>query len=329
MTIYDIAKEAGVSASTVSRVINNKSGIKKDTRIRVQEILDKYNFSVSETARGLVNRKAMMIGILISDIRYNHFAEGAYIIEEKFLEKGFCSLIFNTGFDDSKRAEYVKLLASRRVDGVVLIGSGFCSEEVRSAILSYMPDTPIVVANGEMDLENLSSVIADEVWGVGELVDRLYNEGRRKILYIGDKSSPSSMNKFQGYSDAITKYGLEPVYIEAKDRNAECGYDVTYDYFSSEKADGIIYGVDILAVGGERALEDLKVNIPVDVSLYGIDNSLYSSIANPRLSSLDTKLELMSTICFEKLESAIDGNPVERITVIKPEIVERETTLKK
>lgn len=326
MTIYDIAKEAGVSASTVSRVINNKKGIKESTRRCVQEILDRNNFSVSETARGLVNRKAMMIGILISDIRYQHFADGAYIIEEQFLQKGFCSLIFNTGFDDVTRANYIKLLASRRVDGVILIGSGFCTDAVKRAILSYMPTTPVVIANGLMDIPTVSSVIADEVWGVGELVERLYRSGRRKIIYIGDKASSSSLNKYKGYEDTVQGLGLESIFIEVLERNADAGYTATRDYFSTHGADAIIYGVDILAVGGSRALLDLGLEIPKDVALYGIDNSMYASIANPKISSLDTKLELMSILCAEKLANSIDGMQMDKITMIMPDIVDRETT---
>ena len=125
MTIYDIAKEAGVSGSTVSRVINNRPGINAETRKRVQAVLAKYDYSPDEAARGLVSRNSGMIGILVSDIRNLHYIEGAYIIEEKMLESGYCSIILNTGDDSSGRAGYIKLLASRRVKGAVLIGSSF------------------------------------------------------------------------------------------------------------------------------------------------------------------------------------------------------------
>ena len=87
LTIYDIAKEAGVSASTVSRVINARPGIKKSTRERVEKILRDSNFSVSEAARGLVNQTSRMLGILVSDIRNQHHIEGAYMIEQHFMKR--------------------------------------------------------------------------------------------------------------------------------------------------------------------------------------------------------------------------------------------------
>ena len=93
MTIYDIAKEAGVSGSTVSRVINGRPGISESTRRRVEEVLRKYDYSPDEAARGLVSRNSGMIGILVSDIRNLHYTEGAYIIEKKLIAKKRINLI--------------------------------------------------------------------------------------------------------------------------------------------------------------------------------------------------------------------------------------------
>jgi len=88
MTIYDIAKKAGVSASTVSRVINNKPGIKKETRERIQKLLEESHYSPNEAARGLVNQASKIIGILISDIRTTHHTEGVYYMEREFVKLG-------------------------------------------------------------------------------------------------------------------------------------------------------------------------------------------------------------------------------------------------
>ena len=97
MTIYDIARIAGVSASTVSRVVNNKPGIKEETRKQILALLEQYDYSPNETARGLVNKASRMIGILIADIRYAHHVDIAYYIEEEMGKHGYCSLILNTG----------------------------------------------------------------------------------------------------------------------------------------------------------------------------------------------------------------------------------------
>ena len=88
-TIYDIAKEAGVSASTVSRVVNNKPGINEKTRKKVQQLLEKYNYIPNEAARGLVTQSSRIIGILIEDIRVFHHTESAYVIEQEMTRLGY------------------------------------------------------------------------------------------------------------------------------------------------------------------------------------------------------------------------------------------------
>lgn len=96
-TIYDIAKEAGVSASTVSRVVNNKPGVNENTRKKVQQLLEKYNYIPNEAARGLVTQSSRIIGILIEDIRVVHHTESAYVIEQEMTRLGYTCITLSTG----------------------------------------------------------------------------------------------------------------------------------------------------------------------------------------------------------------------------------------
>ena len=326
LTIYDIAKEAGVSASTVSRVINARPGIKKSTRERVEKILRDSNFSVSEAARGLVNQTSSMLGILVSDIRNQHHIEGAYMIEQHFMKKGYCSLILNAGDTDESRAEYIRILSSRRVEAAVLIGSVFQSEKVRKAIIDYMPTTPIVFQNGEFDLSNVSSVVADETEGTAEAVRYLYNQGRRNIAYINSNDTPSNRKKIAGYDKACAELDLDSILFVSGD-SAEESADTTERLISEHpELDAIIYAVDLLCVGGARRLLDLGKSIPEDIALIGTDNSPFSILANPRLSTIDTKLFELSSACSDILEKAIENPSYTEHVVIRPSLVLRETT---
>ena len=134
MTIYDIAKEAGVSASTVSRVVNHKPGVNAETKRRIQELLDKYDYAPNETARGLVMQNNRMIGVLIRDIRNLHYTAGAYIVEQEYLKQGYHSIFLNTGGSFEAQAEAIRSLKQRRVAGAVLIGSAFQNEAVENAV---------------------------------------------------------------------------------------------------------------------------------------------------------------------------------------------------
>jgi LacI family transcriptional regulator len=134
ITIYDIAKKAGVSPSTVSRVINNRPGVGAATRKRLQKLLKEYNYFPNEAARSLVNQTSRFIGILIDDIRTIHHTEGAYIIERQLVDLGYCCMIFNTGRGNESKARYIEIMRTRRVDGVVMMGSTFQNGEVAASI---------------------------------------------------------------------------------------------------------------------------------------------------------------------------------------------------
>ena len=327
MTIYDIAKEAGVSGSTVSRVVNGKLGVNVETRKKVQQLLDKYKFFPNETARGLVNQSPRMIGILLSDIRNTHYTDGAYIIEQEFAQKGYCSIIFNTGAEERAKAEYIRILASRRVDGAILEGSTYQSPSVREAIVTYLPNTPIVIANGYLDLPNVSGVLADEFDGVGSCVELLRQKQKHNLVYVTGNETPSNLIKLQGFSHTVGKlFGTEPISYQ-EEPTFQGGYDATVRIMKEHpKTDGIIYAVDLMAVGGTRALFDLKIAIPQTVSIIGIDNSPYALLCNPKLTSLDTKLAELSIACSRTLADALEKRNGLKKIMVYSSIVERETT---
>ena len=161
MTIYDIAREAGVSASTVSRVINKKKGVNSEKRILIEGLLKKYNFEPDASARGLVQQSTKIIGILMSDIRTSHHAEGAYYIEQELKKHGYTCIIINSGFSDETREESIRTLFSRRVEAVMLIGSTFQTENMKKAIQKYFNNLPVIIENGFIDLPHEYCVLAD------------------------------------------------------------------------------------------------------------------------------------------------------------------------
>jgi LacI family transcriptional regulator len=199
VTIYDIAKEAGVSGSTVSRVLNGKPGVNAQTRKKVQALLETHHFFANEAARGLVMQTPRMMGILVADIRNSHYAEGAYLIAQEFANHGYGALICNTGDDDPSKVDSLRVLASRRVDGVALIGSTFQCDAVRDALQLYFATTPVVIANGYVDLPQAYGVVADEAEGIASCVRLLLGQGRRHLAFVNGTDTPSNRIKQQGF----------------------------------------------------------------------------------------------------------------------------------
>lgn len=330
MTIYDIAKEAGVAASTVSRVINDKPGIKAETRQRVQELLKKYNYIPDAAARGLVMQSTRIIGILIVDIRVTHHIDSAFVIEQELTKRGYCCITMSTGPTDEKKAEYIRILEQRRVEGVILMGSMFMTEAVKESIQRHLPKVPVVMVNGYIDLPNVSGVIVDEDAGVTQCVDFLMRKNKKKIGFILDSHSPANTKKQQGYRDGMRRAGAseEDLWMyEAEESSVKGGYDATVRMIKDHPdVQGIIYSIDLVAVGGIRAAYDCGYVVPDQLGLIGIDNSIYGEICMPKLTTLDNKLQELSEAAAGILREGLEGKVQSKKMMLFSEIIEREST---
>lgn len=331
MTIYDIAKIAGVSASTVSRVINNRKGVNAETRRRVMHLLDEYDFKPDVLAQGLVNQSSRLIGIVMSDIRTLHHAEGTYYIEKHLREYGYSCLLVNAGISGQSRRESIRNLLARRVEAIAMIGSTFQDEATCKIIESLAKDMPIVIENGYLDFPNVYGVIADEKGGVIDCVRLLSKKGRIHPAYVNGNPTPSNRLKSEGYIDGLSLCypSLSPVVIECSKGADEWkqSYDATLSLMKKyPRTDSIIYATDLLATAGIRCLQDLGITIPGQVAVIGIDNSVYAKITNPTITSLDNKLCQASQYCADTLVRVLNGEDIPKKLMIFSDIVEREST---
>lgn len=330
VTIYDIAREAGVAASTVSRVINNKPGIKLETRQKVQELLKKHNYIPDAAARGLVMQSTRLVGILIVDIRVAHHVHSAFVIEQELTRRGYCCIIMGTGPEDENKAEYIRILEQRRVEGVILMGSMFQTAAVEESIKKHLPKIPIVMVNGYLNLPNVSGVIVDEDTGVEKCVELLWSKGKKKIAFVLDSVSPSNGRKQQGYCDGMTRHGAkkEELWLyEMEESSVRGGYEITLKILDDHPdVEGIIYTIDLVAAGGIRAACDRGYKVPERLGLIGIDNSVYGEISMPKLTTLDNRLQALSESAATILREGLEGKVHSRKMMMFSEIIEREST---
>ena len=329
MTIYDIAKIAGVSASTVSRVANNKPGIKEETRQQIQALLDQYDYRPNETARGLVNQSSRMIGILITDIRYEHHVDIAYHIEKEMERHGYCSLILNTGLSDEKKAQAITVLSQRRVDGAILVGSTFQCDAVKQALASRMEGKPVVITNGYLDLPNVSGVLVNEKEGIEDCVHLMAKKGHKKLAFVLPNRTPSNLSKEKGFVSGMEALGFsrDKLWIYSAPTTLEDGRRITEQILLEHPdVEGIIYGEDLSAVSGIRTLLDKNIPVPEQVAVIGVDNSRYCDICYPRLTSLNNKMVEMSFEAARILLDDLEGRKNPEKIMLFSGIVEREST---
>lgn len=329
MTIYDIAKIAGVSASSVSRVINNKPGVSNETRQRIMKVMEKNNYSPSAIARGLVSKSSKMIGVLVADIRNVHHTDGAYYIEQELISLGYCCIILNTGNEDEEKVHAIEILERRRVEGVVMMGSIFQCDAVAEAIGRCLSDVPVVIVNGYLEMSNVYGVLSDEKGGVASCVRYMISRGHRRVAFVCDKpENPSNRLKEDGYLSCgdCLGYNLDPWNYKT-DNSMEGGYDTTERILREHPdVDGIVYSLDLLAVGGLQALQKNHIRVPEQVAVAGINNSIYGRICTPTLTSLDNKRMDSSVMAARIIVDHISGKFTTHRMMLLPDLVIREST---
>lgn len=340
MTIYDIADEAGVSASTVSRVLNQKKGVSQHTRQRVEKLLQKYSFRPNATAQGLVNQSSKIIGIMMSDIRTSHHAEGAYFIEQQMQQHGYSCIIINCGFSNQSRVRALQSLAARQVEAVVLIGSTFQTDSIRRGISTYLKDLPIIFENGFFEQNNVYSILADEENGIAACLRLLVQKGKNHLYFINMHETPSNQLKMKGFSTEWRKNFcsvIPPAILHIPDGFSEVPLDECDEWEAAYQAtlqlmldhpetDGLIFSTDLLAHAGVQALLDCGKRIPEDVAVIGVDDSLYAKICRPKLTTLNNQMKNLSVECSELLLKVLQGKSIPPKKLIFSNIVERETT---
>lgn len=328
MTIYDIAKMADVSASTVSRVINNKPGIKKETRDKILKLLEETGYIPNETARGLVTKSTRMIGVLVADIRNVHHTALAYVVEQHLRKNGYYMMLLNVGEEPEKMTESIQILEQRKVDGIIMIGSVFQNAEVGRKIKEMFNELPIIIANGFIDSPNVYGILVNERDGVKECIKLLKEKGYKNIAFVGNLSTESTRLKYEGYKLGMLEYYPENefVLIECL-QHLEADYDANGELFERfPETDAVVYAEDLMAAKSLSYFRNCNIQVPNDIGIIGVDNSIYSEITYPTLTTLDNRMEDMGLEVAKFMVDCLSGKEKPKRIMLFPAIIEREST---
>lgn len=327
MNIYDIAKEAGVSIATVSRVLNNKSRVSPKTVEKVRAVMERCNYTPSAVARGLVNKSLRTIGIVTVDIRGIHYASLAYNVLQKLNTLGYNCLFCNAGYDKAEQEQNIANISRNCIDGVIFIGSTFQTPFIQKVIGSYLSDLPVVMINADLDLPNVYSVCCDDKKGAAQAVAFLAGHGHRQICYVGRQTvTASGTEKLNGYKEQMKKAGCPP-HTYMGENSIEGGAEqVRRALQDGAGYTAYIFEHDMQAVGGMNVLAQAGVRIPQDVEVISYNNSVLSLATTPHLSSVDNKLHQIGTKAAELLDDVIHGKDVARKVVYAPSLVLRAST---
>jgi DNA-binding LacI/PurR family transcriptional regulator len=327
VTIYDVAKKAGVSTATVSKIINNKGSISEKTRLKVLEVMDQLQYKPNMIASALKGKSTHTIGLLIPDLSNPIFAEYAKYIEERAQELGFSVIICNTDTNPDRERKYITLLKQKQVDGIIIVARFKNIKLLKELIKEKFP-----LATIAQDLPTLpiDSVTVDDYLGGYQVTDYLLSLGHRKIAIIAERDR-SSQERIKGYRQALVDTGLkidEDLIVVCDQATRECARINTLGLLDKEKRLSAIFGCnDLLAVGVMQAARERGLTIPKDLSVIGFDNTHLSEIVSPSLTTVQQPLRDIGYHVVDLLTQKIEGNSraIQRI-VLLPELVIRQST---
>jgi len=326
--LIDIAKRAGVAPITVSRVINNSGYVSQPTRERVEAAVKELGYVPNTIARGLRSKRTHTLALIVTDITNPYFTSMARGVEDVAGASNYTVIYCNTDESETKEEKYANMLAQRQVDGVLLVPS--CGN---ATTIKFLESNGIDVVVLDRRISGVRSdiVCSDSENGANRLVKLLIGLGHKRIAIIaGQKDVSTSSDRVAGYQQALTEAGLiknELIYYGAF--NEQSGYELTNQAMMQSPKPTAIFGANnFIAIGIIKALHDLKLDVPKDVSVVGFDDLPESMFMKPFLTVARQRAYEMGRLATELLLKRISGElPEEHREIILPvEVVVRESS---
>ncbi|BBI32938.1 LacI family transcriptional regulator [Cohnella abietis] len=308
--IKDVAKYAGVSVTTVSRVLNGEKYVKDDLKARVQKAIDDLGYSPSHIARSLVRRKTNLIGVIVPDVTSSFYSTILSTIEKTASLNDYNLLVCNIIEDTDKELKYLQVFKEMRVDGIIIMHEKI-NEEIREMIMKL--GIPIIFSSVKPKDQPFISVIIDDYSAAYDATRHLIDLGHSRIGFIGGDMNDvtSGQNRYFGFVHALSDFGIEQVeaHIKFGDYKTRSGYDMMKEILACRTRPTAVFAVsDDMAVGAMNCISDYGLSVPGDISVIGFDGSQLTEQVRPRLSSMEQPILEMGKITVLKLLDLISGN---------------------
>ncbi|MCM3654147.1 LacI family DNA-binding transcriptional regulator [Metabacillus litoralis] len=324
-TIYDVAKEAGVAISTVSKVLNNTGSIGAKTRKKVEETMQKLNYQPSVAAS--VKKRIQTIGLLIPDISDPFMAQIARTIEDHGRKFGFSLIVCSTDNDLDKEIEYVSILKKKYIDGII-IATGLKNTTALKKLLNN--EIPVALLAREVPSLAVNTVVVDDFLGAFEATSYLIKLGHQKIAMVTeDIYFPVTKLRLDGYKQALAQADLtyNGDFVAINNTSFTDALDSTVKLLNlPEPPTAIFASTEPLAIGVMQGARESGFDIPKDISIVGFDNSILAKMCYPPLTTVSQPIHEMGKKIIELLVEEIK-NPkqVKQRIVMSPELIIRGT----
>ncbi|QJY35963.1 LacI family DNA-binding transcriptional regulator [Vibrio europaeus] len=325
-SLHDVAELAGVSKSTVSRVINNEYGVKEATKVKVMKAVEEVGYVVNQVAKDLKSQKTNLVGVIVPRVSSHATAQGIDGLSRVFDQAGKHVLLASTQLSDEKEIEYIQLFNQKRVEGVVLYATHIDNELVKAISQSK---APVVLVGQDGSLFNIPSVVHDDLRVGFEAGNRLLAAGCKQIGFIGVPDSDLAVDKLRsdGLTQALAMNDQQLLFHCHGEFSIESGYaNMKQIVASSPSVDGVFCATDRIAVGAIKALQEAGIEVGKQIKVLGVGNDELGYINSPSLSTFNYAFDKAGENGAKMLLELIDGKPqVMSKLVLTFQNIDRET----
>lgn len=329
VTIADVARKAGVSMMTVSRVINHKEGVSEATRLEIEEIIRKLGYRPNIVARGLATQRTGTIGLVVPDISNPFFSGVARGVEKTAFAEDYSILVCNTEEDPQRELDVLELLLEKWVDGLVLCSSRLEQRRLK-AILTQYPAAVLVnnQLEGKVIPPSIGCVYINDKVGGKMAVNHLIHRGHKVIGFLsGPTVSQSSRWRGEGYRNALLGAGLpyRPELVLPCAPTVEGGQMAAIRLMNANPDMTALFCYnDLVAVGVIQACHERGKAIPDDLAIVGYDDIILAPLVTPALTTCRVEREELGRLATCLLLERLGGRSEQNVkTILEPELIVR------
>ena len=331
ISIYEIAREAGVSPATVSRVMNQSARVSAEKRERVLQVIDKYGFKPNALAKGLNNSRRGVLGILSAWVDSPFYGRMISECERVANARDYTLMMFCFSSDPQQERRHLEKMYEQCVDAAIILGGsmdGIVVEENALSIINYIAETIPVVVMGRSQGVPCYEVRIDEGGAMETAMEYLIGLGHREIAFLGGLENVySSLEKRLAYQRSLRKHGLEfrKEWMRFGDYTSEEGFRIMSEVLKERRPSAAIGINDLFAAGMLRAVRDAGLKVPDDISIIGFDNTNISRIVSPALTSVACDYHELAEKLIGAAADAVEGKEVAGNQTVKTMLHERES----
>lgn len=327
VTLQDVGRRAGVSAMTVSRVINGRGGVNADTQTKVEEAIEALDYVPNRIARGLTSQKTATIGLIVPDVVNPFFSAVVRGAEATARRAGYRVLLCNSEGDLRLEREYIEDLVSHRVEGLLLAPA---NDQSRHSVFPLLRrGFPIVLIDRALPNLDCDLIVSDSASGSRRLVEHLLAVGHRDIAHVTDADETSTgRERLKGYQDALASAGIpyREEFVLRTTVDLIGGYRATQQVLAMDSPPTAIFTVNnMTAVGAMKALRERGLSVPQDMALVCFDDVEHLAVLSPFLTVIDQPAETFGKLGAQLLLERIAGKagPRSRRIVLQTDLLVR------